>query len=185
VSAPLALGQPREGRRSATTTRAPLRARGHAIPQVCRHGVLHFHRHFTKNVPFVFFICYTPPNAACKRWCKRPRFGECVACGRRPQIGGCWRGLSQSRVEQRNHRSRMAASSCPACRSMHGPQLRDHPPFLRGSIAVPARSFLLSRRDRHESHLLEERAHAERLQARFGGEFIDPKDRPKWPGSAR
>ena len=31
----------------------------------------------------------------------------------------------------------------------------------------------------------EERAHAERFQARFGGEFIDPKDRPKWPGSAR
>jgi hypothetical protein len=26
------------------------------------------------------------------------------------------------------------------------------------------------------------RAHAERFQARFGGEFIDPKDRPKWPG---
>ena len=28
-----------------------------------------------------------------------------------------------------------------------------------------------------------ERAHAELFQERFGGEFIDPKDRPKWPGS--
>jgi hypothetical protein len=27
-----------------------------------------------------------------------------------------------------------------------------------------------------------ERAHAEQFQARFGGEVIDPKDRPKWPG---
>jgi hypothetical protein len=30
-----------------------------------------------------------------------------------------------------------------------------------------------------------ERAHAEQFRARFGGEFIDPKDRPKWPGSSR
>jgi hypothetical protein len=28
-----------------------------------------------------------------------------------------------------------------------------------------------------------ERADAEQFQLRFGGEFIDPKDRPKWPGS--
>jgi hypothetical protein len=27
------------------------------------------------------------------------------------------------------------------------------------------------------------RADAELFQARFGGEFIDPKSRPKWPGS--
>jgi hypothetical protein len=30
-----------------------------------------------------------------------------------------------------------------------------------------------------------ERSHAEQFQARFGGEFIDPKDRPRWPGSGR
>ena len=30
-----------------------------------------------------------------------------------------------------------------------------------------------------------ERAHAEQFQARFGGEFIDPKNRPKRPGSKR
>jgi hypothetical protein len=30
-----------------------------------------------------------------------------------------------------------------------------------------------------------ERAHAEQFRERFGGEFIDPKDRPKWPGSRR
>jgi hypothetical protein len=30
-----------------------------------------------------------------------------------------------------------------------------------------------------------DRAHAEQFHARFGGEFIDPKDRPKWPGSRR
>jgi hypothetical protein len=28
-----------------------------------------------------------------------------------------------------------------------------------------------------------QRPHAEHFRARFGGEFIDPKDRPKWPGS--
>ena len=27
-----------------------------------------------------------------------------------------------------------------------------------------------------------EREHAERFQRQFGGEFIDPKDRPRWPG---
>jgi len=26
-----------------------------------------------------------------------------------------------------------------------------------------------------------ERPHAEQFQSRFGGEIIDPKDRPKWP----
>jgi hypothetical protein len=30
-----------------------------------------------------------------------------------------------------------------------------------------------------------ERAHAEQFQVCFGGEFIDPKDRPKWPGTQR
>ena len=30
-----------------------------------------------------------------------------------------------------------------------------------------------------------ERDHAEQFRARFGGEFIDPKSRPKWPGSKR
>jgi hypothetical protein len=28
-----------------------------------------------------------------------------------------------------------------------------------------------------------DRAHAEQFQTHFGGEFIDPKSRPKWPGS--
>jgi hypothetical protein len=30
-----------------------------------------------------------------------------------------------------------------------------------------------------------ERAHAEQFREHFGSEFIDPKDRPKWPGSTR
>jgi hypothetical protein len=30
-----------------------------------------------------------------------------------------------------------------------------------------------------------ERAHGERFRERFGGEFIDPKNRPKWPGGGR
>jgi hypothetical protein len=28
-----------------------------------------------------------------------------------------------------------------------------------------------------------EREHAERFRERFGGEFLDPKVRPKWPGT--
>ena len=30
-----------------------------------------------------------------------------------------------------------------------------------------------------------ERSHAEQFLTRFGGEFIDPKSRPRWPGSRR
>ena len=30
-----------------------------------------------------------------------------------------------------------------------------------------------------------ERGHAELFTTRFGGEFIDPKTRPKWPGARR
>jgi len=30
-----------------------------------------------------------------------------------------------------------------------------------------------------------QRAHAEQFRDRFGGEIIDPKSRPKWPGSRR
>ena len=30
-----------------------------------------------------------------------------------------------------------------------------------------------------------QRAHAEQFRDRFGGESIDPKSRPKWPGSRR
>ena len=29
------------------------------------------------------------------------------------------------------------------------------------------------------------RAHADRFQQRFGGEFVDPKDRPRWPSPRR
>jgi hypothetical protein len=29
------------------------------------------------------------------------------------------------------------------------------------------------------------REHAEQFCERFGGEFIDPKDRPNWPGPCR
>src|SRR5262249_58184322 len=30
-----------------------------------------------------------------------------------------------------------------------------------------------------------ERDHANKFRDRFGGEFVDPKDRPKWPGAKR
>ena len=30
-----------------------------------------------------------------------------------------------------------------------------------------------------------ERVDAEQFRERFGGDFIDPKDRPKWPGARR
>lgn len=30
-----------------------------------------------------------------------------------------------------------------------------------------------------------ERRHAEKFPERFGGDFLDPKDRPKWPGAER
>jgi hypothetical protein len=42
---------------------------------------------------------------------------------------------------------------------------------------------------RHDRDMLvfrfAEREHAEKFRDRFGGESIDPKDRPKWPGTTR
>jgi hypothetical protein len=35
------------------------------------------------------------------------------------------------------------------------------------------------------SSVFAERGHAELFSARFGGEFIDPEARPKWPGARR
>jgi hypothetical protein len=52
----------------------------------------------------------------------------------------------------------------------------------RLSLCTRGHSF---RRDDidHIVFCLADRAHAEQFQARFGGEFIEPKPRPKWPGS--
>ena len=44
---------------------------------------------------------------------------------------------------------------------------------------MPARAFLLPRRMDVNVFCFAERAHAEQFRERFGGEFIDPKDRPK------
>jgi uncharacterized protein CbrC (UPF0167 family) len=51
----------------------------------------------------------------------------------------------------------------------------------RLSLCVRGHSF---RRDDIDMNVFcfADRAHAEQFQARFGGEFIDPRDRPKWPG---
>lgn len=42
---------------------------------------------------------------------------------------------------------------------------------------------------RHDADMIvfcfAERSHAELFSAHFGGEFIDPKMRPKWPGARR
>jgi hypothetical protein len=50
---------------------------------------------------------------------------------------------------------------------------------------VPARPYL--RRDDIDMTVFcfADRRHADQFQNRFGGEFIDPKNRPKWPGSKR
>ena len=34
----------------------------------------------------------------------------------------------------------------------------------------------------HACFCFADRALAEQFEARFGGEFVDPRDRPKWPG---
>jgi hypothetical protein len=34
-------------------------------------------------------------------------------------------------------------------------------------------------------HCFADREHAERFSGRFGGEIINPKDRPRWPGTGR
>ena len=52
----------------------------------------------------------------------------------------------------------------------------------RLSLCVRGHSF---RRDNLDMIVFcfAERAHAEQFRDRFGGELIDPKSRPKWPGS--
>jgi hypothetical protein len=52
---------------------------------------------------------------------------------------------------------------------MHGPR----GPFIRRD-GVDTNVFCFA-----------ERVHAEQFRARFGGEFINPKDRPKWPRPRR
>jgi hypothetical protein len=52
------------------------------------------------------------------------------------------------------------------------------------SLCVRGHSF---RRDDVDMNVFcfADRAHAERFQERFAGDFIDPKSRPKWPGSGQ
>jgi hypothetical protein len=52
------------------------------------------------------------------------------------------------------------------------------------SLCPRGHSFRRDNRD-FKVFCFADRAHAEQFQARFGGELIDPKDRPRWPGSAR
>jgi hypothetical protein len=55
--------------------------------------------------------------------------------------------------------------------------------FCEGLSLCPRGHFF--RRDNADMNVFcfAEREHAERFRERFGGELIDPKDRPKWPGS--
>jgi hypothetical protein len=57
--------------------------------------------------------------------------------------------------------------------------------FCDGLSLCPRRHFF--RQDGADMNVFcfAERAHAEQFQAHFGGEFIDPKDRPKWPRPRR
>ena len=95
------------------------------------------------------------------------------------------RGLPQGRAQQSNDRPRLAAPDRSARVPLHWRELRNHPPLLRGTVAMRARTFLPPRRHDFDVFCFAERAYAEQFRERFGGEFIDPKDRPKWPGSRR
>jgi len=63
-----------------------------------------------------------------------------------------------------------------------------------GLHAARARGVVLGRKEGRQSYryndvdmtvfCFAEREHAEKFRARFGGEFIDPKSRPKWPAGA-
>ena len=55
--------------------------------------------------------------------------------------------------------------------------------FCEGLSLCPRGHFF--RRDNADMNVFcfAEREHAERFRERFGGEFISPKERPKWPGS--
>ena len=52
----------------------------------------------------------------------------------------------------------------------------------RLSLCARTHSF---RRDDHDMIVFcfAERAHADQFRNRFGGKFLDPKSRPKWPGT--
>jgi hypothetical protein len=52
-------------------------------------------------------------------------------------------------------------------------------------LAVPARASFYRDGTEMTVFCFGECEHAELFRERFGGEFLDPKDRPNWPGSRR
>jgi hypothetical protein len=66
----------------------------------------------------------------------------------------------------------------PACRLVGENYVTVHVFCERLSLCPRGHSFHRNDRD-FTVFCFAERAHAERFQARFGGEFIDPKKRPK------
>ena len=123
------------------------------------HGVLRFHRHHM--FVHVLFLFDT----------------------RRPQAPA-HAPLPQRRVEQRHDRSGVAAPGGDSRQLLQRPQLRDHQALLRASLSLCPRTHSFRSADTDVLvFCFAERDHAEKFRDRFGGEFLDSKDRPKWPGS--
>jgi hypothetical protein len=87
--------------------------------------------------------------------------------------------LSKSTIDRDwPHQVAMPAEECT------GHNYRSHHYFIayeKLSLCPRGHTFYRGARDFHV-FCFAEREHAETFQRQFGGEFIDPEDRPRWPG---
>jgi hypothetical protein len=136
------------------------------------------------DVPFMFSICYllvTPPAGSANA--PLPRASS-VERGRQPTRVGAVvysKGELSKGTIDRNwpHQVALRAERCL------GANYVTICLFCEGlSLCTRGHSF---RRDDIDMNVFcfAERAHAEEFRDRFGGEFVDPASRPKWPGSKR
>jgi hypothetical protein len=88
-----------------------------------------------------------------------------------------YRELNKAAIDQR-----LAASGGATGCALHGRRLRL---FCEGlSLCDRGHAFRHNDVDTNV-FCFAQREHVEKFRDRFGGEFIDPKDRPRWPGSRR
>jgi hypothetical protein len=136
------------------------------------------------QVPCLFVLCYVPltPPAASSANAQLPSPGKKRERGRLPTNGGrvIYRRdeLSKATID----RDWPHQVALPAYRRTGGNYVTIHL-FCDGlSLCPRGHSFYRDGTDMNV-FCFAERAHAEQFRERFGGEFLDPKSRPKWPGS--
>jgi len=134
---------------------------------------------------FVLIVLDVRPLPACSATaCPPPRPASCVSAGGDQHLGGgviYRRGeLSEATIDSDwPHQVALPAYRCT------GSNYVTIRLFCEGlSLCDRGHSFYRDGAD-FNVFCFAERDHAGRFREQFGGEFIDPKDRPKWPGFRR